>query len=394
MNITCPRCDFSREVPADRLPARAVIATCPHCRCRFRFAPGQGVLEVLPETVDHEHVAAAGDADPRMGSQPGFQAASGAIRPYAPDEEDDPLPPGAIVPGRDLPQSRNIGSHGPDVVQAAQGSKDPADAGDVPQGAKGADAAPASGGEEEDIRVAASKAYAREAARPDLDTALDAARQAPEEGWEEVQRRFGGNPWEAAPEPDGWLSAFYQTSIRVMFAAPRFFAALRPVAPQLRVLCFFLVISVVQVVVERAWAGMLLTLMAPSAATDPELEKLLTMLAPQLSLPMTLLLKTGFSVLQLYLFSGLVYLTYRFMVPARADFSLVFQIMAYSAAPALLCVIPLLGSLAGFVWGFGCMLVGCRTAFNLTWPQTLLGFAPVFLLLGPLLLQIILAVQS
>lgn len=390
MNITCPRCDFSREVPADRLPARAVIATCPHCRCRFRFAPSQGVLEVLPETVDHEHAAAAGDADLRMGSQPDFQAASGATRPYAPDE-DDPLPPGAIVPGRDLPQSRNGGLPGPD---AAQGSSDPADAGDVPQGAKGADVAPAGGGEEEDIRVAASNAYAREAARPDLDTAPDAARHAPGEGWEEAQRRSGGNPWEAAPEPDGWLSAFYQTSIRVMFAAPRFFAALRPAAPQLRVLCFFLVISVVQVVVERAWAGMLLTLMAPSAATDPELEKLLSMLAPQISLPMTLLLKTGFSVLQLYLFSGLVHLAYRFMVPARADFSLVFQVMAYSAAPALLCVIPLLGSLAGFVWGFGCMLVGCRTALNLTWPQTLLGFAPVFLLLGPLLLQIILAIQS
>lgn len=393
MNITCPRCDFSREVPADRLPARAVIATCPHCRCRFRFAPGQGVLEVLPETMDHEHVAAAGDTDPRMGSQPDFQAASGATRPDAPDE-DDPLPPGAIVPGRDLPQSRNGGLPGPDAVHAALGSSDPADAGDVPQGAKGADVAPAGGDEEEDIRVAASKAYAREAARPDLDTAPDTARHAPGEGWEEAQRRSGGNPWEAAPEPDGWLSAFYQTSIRVMFAAPRFFAALRPAAPQLRVLCFFLVISVVQVVVERAWAGMLLTLMAPSAATDPELEKLLSMLAPQISLPMTLLLKTGFSVLQLYLFSGLVHLAYRFMVPARADFSLVFQIMAYSAAPALLCVIPLLGSLAGFVWGLACMLVGCRTALKLTWPQTLLGFAPVFLLLGPLLLQIILAIQS
>ena len=56
MNITCPRCGFSRQVPADRLPARAVIATCPHCSCRFRFAPDTGVLEVLPDapqTGDH-----------------------------------------------------------------------------------------------------------------------------------------------------------------------------------------------------------------------------------------------------------------------------------------------------------------------------------------------------
>ncbi|WP_300909447.1 zinc-ribbon domain-containing protein, partial [uncultured Desulfovibrio sp.] len=38
VNITCPRCGFSRELPADRLPARAVIATCPRCACRFRFS--------------------------------------------------------------------------------------------------------------------------------------------------------------------------------------------------------------------------------------------------------------------------------------------------------------------------------------------------------------------
>jgi len=40
-----------------------------------------------------------------------------------------------------------------------------------------------------------------------------------------------------------------------------------------------------------------------------------------------------------------------------------------------------------------CVLVGCRTVLNLTWPQTLMGFAPVVLLLAPLLLQVMKAAQ-
>ena len=79
MNITCPQCGFSRELPADRLPARAVIATCPKCACRFRFSPEGGVLETLDAPAPRDGAATAGMAG-----------------------QDDPLPPGAIVPGRQV----------------------------------------------------------------------------------------------------------------------------------------------------------------------------------------------------------------------------------------------------------------------------------------------------
>ena len=67
--------------------------------------------------------------------------------------------------------------------------------------------------------------------------------------------------------------------------------------------------------------------------------------------------------------------------------------MVYSSAPALLCVIPALGSLAGMVWGLACMAVGCRAALRLNWPQTLLGFVPVCMVMGPMILQLLYAVQ-
>ena len=102
VNITCPRCSFSRELPADRAPSKAVIATCPHCACRFRFVPGTGVTDVIsepPEPVVN---------DEQQGGQP-QSAESGYSQPPQGgwhSGDDDPLPPGAIVPGSSSPRDR------------------------------------------------------------------------------------------------------------------------------------------------------------------------------------------------------------------------------------------------------------------------------------------------
>lgn len=37
MRIVCPQCGYSREIPANKIPARSSVATCPKCRFRFRF---------------------------------------------------------------------------------------------------------------------------------------------------------------------------------------------------------------------------------------------------------------------------------------------------------------------------------------------------------------------
>lgn len=37
MNIVCPQCEFSRTVDEATLPAKAVMATCPKCKHRFKF---------------------------------------------------------------------------------------------------------------------------------------------------------------------------------------------------------------------------------------------------------------------------------------------------------------------------------------------------------------------
>ena len=450
VNITCPRCGFSRELPADRAPSKAVIATCPNCACRFRFVPGTGVTDVIsepqeptdhseqqggqPQSADSDYSSPASTADQQQPPQGGWHSGG-----------DDPLPPGAIVPGSSSPRSgagsgagsaadagadtkpageprytagagdrkQGVGKNAPNDGDAKnlgnlwgllggknifgqwggkQGDDDsdkrtgdrPRDRNDdhdnrrPPNGKSQRSVFGADDDRADDNRTA-SEAYAREAARF--------------ENQDEDSRHLSGNPWDIAPEPDGWIPAFYHTCMRVMFGAHNFYENVRADASQVRPLIFYLIISVIQVIIERVWSGIFLSLMSPSAASDPELERMLILLSPQLSLPMTILLKTGVSVVQLYVLTALMHFTYGFITGKRPEFSLVFQVAAYAAAPSLLCVVPLLGSIVGFIWMVACVLVGCRTVLNLTWPQAFMGFAPVVLLLAPLLLQVMKAAQ-
>ena len=351
VDIVCPQCGFSRRLPEDRLPGEVVIATCPQCACRFRFSVREGVLTVLPPRGQDSAPQARGPAQ---------GAPSGAAR-------GEDLPPGAVIPGRDV---------------------SPGDARASARDDHGADGNASAGEEEEDIRETARRAYAREAER------FSRADAAPEPSGRADGAISEENPWDAAPGDGGWLQAFSQTVLRVMFAAPRFFAVLRPHAPLVRPLIFYLVICVIQTIVERFWGTMLISALTPSAATDPQLAKLLEMLAPKSDLALSLLLRCGLLVLQLYVFTALMFLAYRIVARERTSFSLIFQIMAYSSAPALLCVVPALGSLAGMIWGLACLAVGCRAALRLNWAQTLFGFVPLALVFGPLLLQAMTALQG
>lgn len=242
--------------------------------------------------------------------------------------------------------------------------------------------------EEEDIRQVAAKAYKKEAERFAGEEREEAVYPSDEGEYIEV------NPWDSAPRNGGWFWSFSQVVLRVMFAAPRFFAGLDPCARQGRALAFYLVICVFQTLVEKMWGGMLQNALVASNTTDPQLQKVIGLMASQSDLVLNLLVRTGVLVLQLYVFSFLMFLVYRIVARERATFSLVFQIMAYSAAPALLCVVPAIGSIAGTFWGIACLAVGCKAAMQLDWPRTLLGFLPLVFVFAPILLQTLTLLQS
>ncbi len=195
------------------------------------------------------------------------------------------------------------------------------------------------------------------------------------------------NPWDEAPRPSGWLSAFYQTCIRAMFAPARFFSSLTP-RPVLKALAFYLLVCTLQMAMQQVWAQVFLSYIQPLAGSDPQLQKMAEALSGQDSFALTLILRLATLTLQIYIFSGLLTLAWRIIAPGKANYAVVFQVLAYAEAPGILCLVPAIGAAAGLIWGFACMLIGSRAAFGLSWGQTLLGFLPLALLLLPSLMQV------
>lgn len=344
MNITCPQCSFSRQQARDRLKQKKVIATCPQCGCRFRFSSEDGKTEILGP----------------------------------------PLPPGAIIPGKNSgPVSQ------PDSIQTI--GKDP----DGPEGENGQPASQSGPAGSGDSRAAGGQ-EPKDSKEPDYSYPDP---DEPADDWQAVayttsQERPAGIPWPPQAGGQGWLMAFYLTVTGIMFASHDFFASLARDSSRKAALLFFLIVCTIQNTADLFWAKILLPAVSSSISGDPQLSQLIELFGSEADPILSILIRTSLLVLQLYAYSALINLAYRLIVPDRADFSLVFQVLAYSAAPALLGIVPVLGSLCGLVWSIVCTAIGCRVALRLTWPQTLMGFVPILLLIIPMLSQVINLLRS
>lgn len=54
MTLTCPKCGYSREIPAERLPASAARVTCPRCAETFAFIPRESPVSNSSAAAGHE----------------------------------------------------------------------------------------------------------------------------------------------------------------------------------------------------------------------------------------------------------------------------------------------------------------------------------------------------
>lgn len=61
MKITCPNCGFARDVDEKNLPPKAVMATCPKCKHRFKFRESTPAFlaeePIAPKETGQEHEA-------------------------------------------------------------------------------------------------------------------------------------------------------------------------------------------------------------------------------------------------------------------------------------------------------------------------------------------------
>lgn len=254
--------------------------------------------------------------------------------PEAPDfrSEEVILPPGAIVPGETPADSRR----------------------DVP-----ARPAPV----QDDAPARPDDAAAEDAPRPSRNRKN--RRHAPSDE--------DANPWDVAPVPSGYISAFYQTTLRVMFGGGRFFARLNPDAPQWRALLYYIAVVLVLVCTQLFWTHMSREMLEQSLPPDNAFGMLIRFALNQ---PLLYGLTSVASfVFQLYILSALLLLGFRLAGVRHAAFHVIFQVVAYSAAPVLLCLIPVLGVQVGIIWSLACIITGCRMALGLDWTRTLMGLA-------------------
>lgn len=57
MLITCPECQFARNINASSIPSKAQLATCPRCKTKFRFRILHDEDQVIVESVEDRPVA-------------------------------------------------------------------------------------------------------------------------------------------------------------------------------------------------------------------------------------------------------------------------------------------------------------------------------------------------
>jgi hypothetical protein len=179
-----------------------------------------------------------------------------------------------------------------------------------------------------------------------------------------------GVPFENA-ERHGWGKGFMATVYAVMFQGASFYEGLgtaRSLGPGY---VFFLIMGYIAILGAVVW-GKALALLLPELGAlfiaELPLPALLTV-AP-LALGMALLFITGCMRLQL-----------RILAPTKADFALSYRIVAYSAAPFMLCIVPFAGPPLGACWWLFSLLMGCRHALRLSWAAAALVPLPPALLL-------------
>lgn len=320
---------------------------------------------------------------------------------------DDPLPPGAVIPGRSSAPTHNDGHDAPNGRNAAAGSADgqrrpgsPRDIWDAVASVgdrwrKHSESRTRPGNGDLDGRRNHTGGPAN-----DRDDTPDGTPNGTPDGWnagnhgDSFPPRDGGHPGERdAPLPPwaasarsevpwenldrvGFFPGLYQTILRVMLAAPRFFSGVRSSGSLKRPVAFYLLIGIFQALTERLWYLMSMRAFG-GFIEDPQLHAWMGSVTHDMSLPMTLLISPFTLLLQLAVLSVLYHVMIRLVEPRAADLPTTVRVISYSAAPTVLSVVPLVGPVVGSLWFVVCTFVGVKYAHRLPWSRTALAIGPL-----------------
>ena len=325
MIIECPSCRFRRDVPTASIrPGKKYKVTCPRCSTVFHFA--------LPEqeTVPAQDESAFSSVSPEQQPAAPAQEKQGVAAEEKPvphlsteQEGDDPLPPGAQIP---------------------QFSREE----------------PAAGNKEEKPEEKKQEAQRPLCLWERWQSMREHVRQYDEGQEESASRNDGrpdGAPWES-PEYYGFWGSFSRTLLGVLFHAPDFFRHVRCNCSVIRPILFYVLLSLFQMLASRLWSMKALQELT-ATATDPQVLAMAETLMQSMNLPLMLLVTPFFSIFQAVILAGLYHLMVRMVQPDRADFATTLRVVCYSAAPLVLCIVPMVGSLIASILFVAAAFIGC-----------------------------------
>lgn len=435
MRIVCPECQFAQEIPTDKIPPRAQLATCPRCKFKFRFRE----LDELPE----EQAASAGTTPETARQAPSAPVTDERRQPET--EASEPAEPEASVPG-DKHYDDHYGEHdaeeedAPRQTQEEETLRPPRlEEDDLPPfpGERGT---PASSKQDKDLWQAlddmaptdrkAGDAPGRDSAgaeehRP---SAFDGAHDA--DGDDKPHAPTGARPGEDAPsqrermdaaqaylkarqeqdtpervvvdvpferpEKYGFIMGLLKTYQRALFS-PRLFFRVMPMNGYVKPITFYIILSVALIGLQMLWQKLG---MVP--VTDPLTQE--SMAPSALTLQIFLQNLLLFPVLSCSLMLGVSSLLHIFlsMLKGAAEgFEGTVRAMAYSSAPTILLALPsfnqagyaIINSVA-LVWGLALTLVACKHIHRTSYPKVILALLLAMLALAMLMTFFILKGQG
>ncbi|MCQ2444194.1 MAG: zinc-ribbon domain-containing protein [Mailhella sp.] len=369
MIIQCPSCRYSREVPDSSLrPGRSYKITCPKCSTEFPFSMP---AEASPADVPPADALPA-EADARMPSEPaeGTPASPDPAPSEAPqakeqekpvpdpapaapaaEQDDDPLPEGAVIPELPAPEENH-----------AFREKDPAES-----------------QEKKDGGLLGKWLQIRDNLRR-YDESQERDEDEPSDGLPD------GAPWEN-PQYYGTFGSFSRTMLGVLFRPRSFFRHLRCSNPVIYPIFFYILLSLFQMLCNRLWTMDALRSITRTA-TDTQSLALAETIMTAMNLPLMVLFTPFFSIFQVVLLAGLYHLMIRMVSPDRADFTLTLRVICYSAAPCILCIIPYFGSQLATVWFAVSSFIGCMYALGVSPIRMLGALLPLYIILLVFLIQV------
>jgi hypothetical protein len=338
MIVTCPECNFSSEIPEDKIPASAQLATCPKCQAKFKFRDFE---------QDPSHVQETDTQEFSNPEEEEYGDAAAYVRQHAQEEH----------------------------VSAEQNHEQPMPY-DEQFGAQ--DDVQENFANEETIQEEKSDIWQRlDSMKPEKDI-----RDEDQELLSDKSEEVNEVPFENL-EKYGFFPGFFLTIKKVILSPAAFFKDM-PLKGFLMPLFFFILLAEFQEICNFVW-----TMAGVDTPTGAEVGRIMndSMIASSLqdgtgpalfSLLFYPLMLAGIS----FPLIGITHILLMIFGAGDRGFQATFRATAYSYAPIILCIIPVVGDMIGALVSVTLSIIAYKNIHNTTYMRVVLSMVmPAVLLL-------------